>query len=484
MRKFLICFCLLLCASVVLAQQYDTVIEGGRVIDPETKLDAVRNVGIQNGRIVHISDTPLQGPRVIHATGLVVAPGFIDLHQHGQDLPSQRVKAFDGVTTALEMEIGAPDVSEFLKSKEGHSLIHYGTTASHLAARALVFGTPLPDGTILPKSGPATEEHATPEQIQKIQQRLREQLDAGALGIGMGIEYAPGATRLEVIDMFRLAAERKLPVYTHMRSAGRVEPGSAIQSVEEVIGASAISGAPVHIVHINSTCLKDSLECLSLVEGARAHGIDVTTEAYPYIAGMTAINSAIFNPGWREKLGIDYNNLVLPGTGEHLTKERFDELHNSNAKQWILIFANTQQIVDELIPNPLIMIASDGAEGHPRNAGTYSRVLAQYVREQRSLSWMEALGKMTLMPAQMLERSTPDAKRKGRVQEGADADIVVFDPNTISDRSTFQKPMEPSVGVHYLLVGGRVLIDDGKMASDVFPGKAVLGPGKAARAGR
>jgi N-acyl-D-aspartate/D-glutamate deacylase len=484
MRKLLICFCVLLCASVVLAQQYDTVIEGGRVIDPETKLDAVRNVGIQNGRIVHISDTPLQGPRVIHATGLVVAPGFIDLHQHGQDLPSQRVKAFDGVTTALEMEIGAPDVSEFLKSKEGHSLIHYGTTASHLAARALVFGTPLPDGTILPKSGPATEEHATPEQIQKIQQRLREQLDAGALGIGMGIEYAPGATRLEVIDMFRLAAKRKLPVYTHMRSAGRVEPGSAIQSVEEVIGASAISGAPVHIVHINSTCLKDSLECLSLVEGARAHGIDVTTEAYPYIAGMTAINSAIFNPGWREKLGIDYNNLVLPGTGEHLTKERFDELHNSNAKQWILIFANTQQIVDELIPNPLIMIASDGAEGHPRNAGTYSRVLAQYVREQRSLSWMEALRKMTLMPAQMLERSTPDAKRKGRIQEGADADIVVFDPNTISDRSTFQKPMEPSVGVHYLLVGGRVLIDDGKMASDVFPGKAVLGPGKAARAGR
>jgi N-acyl-D-aspartate/D-glutamate deacylase len=484
MRKPLICFCLLLCASVVLAQQYDTVIEGGRVIDPESNLDAVRNVAIQDGRIVQVSVAPLQGRRVIHATGLLVAPGFIDLHQHGQDLPSQRVKAFDGVTTALEMEIGAPDVSEFLKSKEGHSLIHYGTTASHLAARALVFGAPLPDGTILPRSGPATEEHASPEQIQKIQQRLREQLDAGALGIGMGIEYAPGATRLEVIDMFRLAAERKLPVYTHMRSAGRVEPGSAIQSVEEVIGASAISGAPVHIVHINSTCLKDSLECLSLVEGARAHGIDVTTEGYPYIAGMTAINSAVFNPGWREKLGIDYNNLVLPGSGEHLTKERFDELHNSNAKQWVLIFANTQQIVDELIPNPLIMIASDGAEGHPRNAGTYSRVLAQYVREKKSLTWMEALRKMTLMPAQMLERSTPDAKRKGRIQEGADGDIVVFDPNTISDRSTFQKPMEPSVGVHYLLVGGAVLIDDGKMASDMYPGKAVLGPGKAVGSGR
>jgi N-acyl-D-aspartate/D-glutamate deacylase len=480
MRKLILCFAALLFASHSFAQQYDIVIEGGRVIDPETKLDAVRNLGIQNGRIARISDAPLQGRRVIHAAGLVAAPGFIDLHQHGQDLASQRVKAFDGVTTALEMEIGAPDVAQFLKSKESHSLIHYGTTASHLAARALVFGAPLPEGTILPKSGPATDEHATPEQIEKIQQRLREQLDAGALGIGMGIEYAPGATRLEVIDMFRVAAERKLPVYTHMRSAGRIEPGSAIQSTEEVIGASAISGAPLHIVHINSTCLKDSLECLSLIEGARAHGIDVTTEAYPYIAGMTAINSAVFNPGWREKLDIDYGNLVLPDTGEHLTKERFDELHNSNTQQWVLIFANTQQIVDQLIPNPLIMIASDGAEGHPRNAGTYSRVLAQYVREKKSLTLMEALRKMSLMPAQMLERSTPAAKRKGRIQEGADADIVVFDPQTISDRSTFQKPMEPSVGVHDLLVGGTVLIDGGKMLSDVFPGKAIVGPGASA----
>ena len=477
MRKLPLCFTFLFCASALFSQQYDIVISGGRVIDPETKLDAVRNVGIQEGRIARISEAPLQGRRVIQASGLVVAPGFIDLHQHGQDLDSQRVKAFDGVTTALEMEIGAPDVTEFLKSKEGHSLIHYGTTASHLAARALVFGSPLPEGTILPKSGPATDQRATAEQIEQIQQRLREQLDAGALGIGMGIEYAPGATRLEVIDMFRVAAERKLPVYTHMRSAGPIDPG-AIASVEEVIGASAISGAPVHIVHINSTCLKDSMACLSLVEGARAHGIDVTTEAYPYIAGMTAINSAVFNPGWQEKLGISYSDLVLPDTGEHLTKERFEELHKSNSKQWVLIFASTQQIVDELIPNPLIMIASDGAIGHPRNAGTYSRVLAQYVREKKSLTWMEALRKMTLMPAQMLERSTPAAKRKGRVQEGADADLVVFDPQTISDRSTFQKPMEPSVGVHFLLVGGTVLIDNGKMVSGVYPGKAIVGPGK------
>jgi N-acyl-D-aspartate/D-glutamate deacylase len=479
--------CLLLISTFAAARQFDVVLEGGRVMDPETGLDAVRNVGIRGGTIAQISAEPLSGRRVIHAAGLVVAPGFIDLHQHGQELASQRVKAFDGVTTALEMEIGVPDIAQFLKSKEGQSLIHYGTTASHVAARALVFGAPLNPGAtgphagmpeILPQSGPATDQNATPEQIGRIKQRLQHELDAGALGIGMGIQYTPGATRLEVIDIFRFAAQHELPVYTHMRSFGRKEPGSAIEAVEEVIGAAAISGAPLHIVHINSTCLLDTIECLSLVEGARARGLDVTTEAYPYIAGMTGINSALFNPGWREKLGIEYSNLVLPNTGEHLTKERFEALHKSSEAQDVIIFANTQEMVDATIPNPLIMIASDGADGHPRNAGTFSRVLAQYVREKKTLSLMDALRKMTLMPAQMLERSTPAARHKGRLQEGVDADIVVFDPATISDQSTFEKSMEPSVGVHELLVGGTLVIDGGKLVTDVYPGRAIVGPGK------
>jgi N-acyl-D-aspartate/D-glutamate deacylase len=484
-------FCLVLFLGLghfAAAQQYDVVLEGGRVMDPETSLDAVRNVGIRDGKIARISDESLSGKKTIHAAGLVVAPGFIDLHQHGQELASQRVKAFDGVTTALEMEIGVADVSRFLQSKAGHSLINYGTTASHVAARSLVFGAPLGGGDpsaragisgILPKSGPATDKPATPDQIKRIEQRLRDEINAGALGIGMGIQYTPGATRLEVIDMFRVAAERKLPVYTHIRSFGRIEPGSAIEAVEEVIGAAAITGAPLHIVHVNSTCLRDTLECLSLIEGARARALDVTTEAYPYIAGMTQVNSALFNPGWREKLGIEYGNLVLPNTGEHLTKARFDELHRSSEAQDVLVFANTQAMVDATIPNPLIMIASDGADGHPRNAGTYSRVLAQYVREKKTLSLMDALRKMSLMPAQMLERSTPEARHKGRLREGADADIVVFDPQTISDRSTFEKPMEPSVGVRELLVAGTVLIDGGKLVPDVYPGRAIVGPGKA-----
>jgi N-acyl-D-aspartate/D-glutamate deacylase len=474
----LLFFVLGVAGTVAYAQQFDLVLEGGRVIDPETRLDAIRNVGVRDGKIARVTTEALSGRRVIRASGLVVAPGFIDLHQHAQGLASQQLKAFDGVTTALEMEIGARNVTEFLKSKQGNSLIHYGTTASYVAARALAFGAPLPEGTILPKSGPTTDQPATPEQIQQMQQHLRDQIDAGGLGVGMGIEYVPGASRLEVIDMFRVAAERKLPVYTHMRSAGLVDPG-AIESTEEVIGAAAITGAPLHIVHINSTCLRAAPECLSMIEGARARGLDITTEAYPYIAGMTAINSAVFNPGWREKLGIDYSNLVLPDTGEHLTNERFEELHNSSKTQWVLIFANPQDVIDAIIPNPLVMIASDGLESHPRNAGTYSRVIAQYVREKKTLTLMEALRKMTLMPAQMLERSTPEARHKGRLQEGADADIVVFDAETIADRSTFQKPSEHSVGVHYLLVAGTPVIDEEKLVPGIFPGKAIIGPGKA-----
>jgi N-acyl-D-aspartate/D-glutamate deacylase len=336
----------------------------------------------------------------------------------------------------------------------------------------------LHDDEILPNTGPATNQSATAEQLSAIKTRLDQQLDAGALGIGFGIQYAPGTTRSEIIQMFRLAAGRNVPVFTHVRSFGRIEPGSSIEAVSEVIGAAAITGASLHIVHINSSCGKDGLECLAMVAGARARGLDVTTEAYPYTAGMTSITSALFNPGWKDKLGIDYSNLVLPNTGEHLTKERFEQLHSSSQAQEVLLFSNTEEIVDSIITQPLTMIASDGGPGHPRNAGTYSKVLARYVRQQGTLTLMDALRKMSLMPAQCLERTTPAARHKGRLQEGADADVVVFDPATIQDRSTYQAPMEPSIGMRYVLVGGTPVISDGKLVPDIYPGRALVGPGK------
>ena len=474
MKSLILCLAVVLSPLLAFSQSYDVVIQGGRVIDPETGLDAVRNVGISQGRIKKISAESLDGKRVISAKGLVVAPGFIDLHQHDMNLESQRLKALDGVTTALEMEIGKPDVAAFLQSMEGHSLVNYGSTASHPAARSLAFNTKIPVGGLLPKSGDATDKPASAEQIEAMKARLRHELDAGALGIGMGIQYTPGVTRWEVIEMFRLAAERRLPVYTHIRSNGTIEPGSNIESVSEVIGAAAITGAALHIVHINSSCGAQAVDCVGLVAGARARGLAVTVEAYPYEAAMTYINSARYNPGWQEKSGATYHDLMLPETGERLTKERFDELHNSNDPRRVILFSNSMENVDPVLRNPLVMVASDGEEGHPRNAGTYCRVLARYVRSQGALTLMDAIRKMSLMPAQVLERSTPSARLKGRLQEGADADIVVFDPQTVTDRATYQHPMEPSVGIEYLLVGGVVTVDKGKLVEGVFPGKAIV----------
>ena len=459
--------------SSAAAQTYDLVLQGGRVMDPESGTDAIRNVALAAGKIVRVSAEPLRGIQVLDARGLVVAPGFIDLHQHAQDAASGRLKAFDGVTSALEMEIGVPDVAAFLRQKQGRSLINYGSTASHPAARARAFGTPLSDSFLVAPSGPSTNDPASSSQLDAIEERLRGELAAGALGIGMGIQYTPGATRLEVIRMFRLAAERRVPVFTHVRSFGRLEPGSSIEAVSEVIGAAAATGASLQIVHINSSCLHDGLECLALVAGARARGLDVTTEAYPYVAGMTTVNSALFNSGWREKLGVDYGALQLPDSGERLTKERFDALHASPEAIPVLLFVNTQEMVDTVIAAPLVMIASDGEDGHPRNAGTFSRILARYVRERGSVTLMDAIRKMSLMPAQRLERSSPAARSKGRLQEGADADLIAFDPKTVADRSTYQAPREPSIGMKFVIVGGTVLIDRGVLVPNRFPGRAV-----------
>jgi N-acyl-D-aspartate/D-glutamate deacylase len=473
MRKSLLALSILFAARAF-AQQYDVVIECGRVMDPESGLDAVRNVGILAGKIARISAGPLSGKRVLNATGLVVCPGFVDLHQHGQDADSGRVKAFDGVTTALEMEIGAPDVAEFLAAKKAHSLINYGTSASHVAARAMVFGAPLPAGTLLPIAGIATDRAATDEQIRSMENRLRHELDAGAIGVGMGLEYTPGATRFEVIQMFRLAAERGVPVFVHIRSeAPRMQPDSGIESVGEVIGAAAVSGASLHIVHVNSMCMKDSPQCLSMVAGARARGLDVTVEAYPYTAAMTYINSAAFNPGWREKNGIDYGDLQLPDSPDRLTEEQFETLHASTKPQLVLMHLNPEELVDQIIRDPLVMIASDGAPGHPRNAGTFSRILARHVRQLGSLTLMDALRKMTLMPAQRMEKSTLNAHRKGRLQEGADADVIAFDALTVKDNATYQAPMAPSTGMQFVIVNGAVLIDRGKLVANTFPGKAL-----------
>jgi len=453
---------------------YDLVILNGRVIDPESRTDAVRNLGISNGAIKTISSNTLRGRTVIDARGLVVAPGFIDLHQHGQDEENYRFKAMDGVTTALELEVGTGDVDAWYAQREQKTLINYGVSAGHLAARMAAMHEP---AEFLP-TGDAARRAATDAEIVDMKQHLEQGLKRGAVAVGFGIQYTPNASRWEILEMFRVAARYGASCHVHMRHAGVKEPGSSIQALEEVISAAAITGAPLHVVHIHSTGGPATPKLLQMIAEARSRKLDVTTECYPYIAGMTDIKSAIFDEGWQQVFGIDYKDLQWAATGERLTKETFDQYRKIGGM--VAVFSMTEEIVTAAIKSPLTMIASDGilenGKGHPRTAGTYSRVLGKYVREQGVLTLMEALTKMTLMPAQRLERRVPSMKNKGRIRVGADADLTIFDAQTVTDRSTFQEPAKYAEGIRFVIVNGVLVVKEGQLQTGVHPGRPVRAP--------
>jgi N-acyl-D-aspartate/D-glutamate deacylase len=453
---------------------YDLVILNGRVIDPESRTDAIRNLGISNGTIKAITSKKLAGRTVIDARGLVVSPGFIDLHQHGQDDENYRFKAMDGVTTALELEVGTGDIDAWYAQREQKSLINYGVSAGHLAARMAAMHEPV---TFLP-TGDAARRAATDAEINEMKQRLEDGLKRGAVAVGFGIQYTPNASRWEILEMFRVAARYGASCHVHMRHAGVKEPGSSIQALEEVISAAAITGAPLHVVHIQSTGGPATPKLLQMIAEAKSRGLDVTTECYPYIAGMTDIKSAIFDEGWQEVFNIDYKDLQWAATGERLTKESFDRYRKTGGM--VAVFSMTEEIVDTAIASPLTMIASDGilekGKGHPRTAGTYSRVLGNYVREKKTLTLLEALTKMTLMPAQRLERRVPSMRNKGRIRIGADADLTIFDPQSIIDRSTFQEPAKYAEGVKFVLVNGVLVVKDNELQLGTYPGRPIRAP--------
>jgi len=453
---------------------YDLVILNGRVIDPESRSDSIRNLGISNGTIKAISTNKLTGRTVIDAKGLVVSPGFIDLHQHGQDQENYRFKAMDGVTSALELEVGTGDVDAWYAQRDQKSLINYGVSAGHLAARMAALHEPI---TFLP-TGDAARRAATDAEISEMKQRLEDGLKRGAVAVGFGIQYTPNASRWEILEMFRVAARYGASCHVHMRHAGVKEPGSSIQALEEVISAAAITGAPLHVVHIQSTGGPATPKLLQMIGEAKSRGLDVTTECYPYIAGMTDIKSAIFDEGWQEVFNIEYKDLQWAATGERLTKESFERYRKTGGM--VAVFSMTEEVVNAAIESPLTIIASDGilekGKGHPRTAGTYSRVLGNYVREKKTLTLMDALTKMTLMPAQRLERRVPLMKNKGRIRVGADADLTVFDPQSITDRSTFHEPAQYADGIKFVLVNGIPIVKEGQLQSGVSPGRPIRAP--------
>jgi N-acyl-D-aspartate/D-glutamate deacylase len=262
---------------------------------------------------------------------------------------------------------------------------------------------------------------------------------------------------------------------------GRRTEASALRraSSDPTIADAAATGAPLHVVHITSMGLRTTPNLLAVIKGAHERGLDVTTECYPYTAGSTALESAIFDEGWQERQGITYKDVQWTKTGERLTAETFSKYRKEGGV--VVVFSIPEEAARTAVSDPTVIIASDGmpitgAKIHPRGQATYARVLGHYVREEKLLDVMTALRKMTLMPAQRLEKRAPMFREKGRIRIGADADITVFDPAKIIDRATFDEPMQYSAGIPFVLVNGVAVVRDGQSVAGVFPGRAARAP--------
>ncbi len=430
--------------------RYDRVILGGQVMDPASQLDAVRNIGLSGGRIAVITTHAIRGRDTIDARGLVVAPGFIDLHAHGQTPETYRFYALDGVTTALELELGTADVAAWYREREGGERINYGVSIGHIKVRMAVMHD---SGTWMPV-GDGAYRAASAAQIGEIASD-------------------------ELLVVFRIAARRKTPIHVH------ITPGVA--GLREALALAGETGAALHVVHINSAGLAETPVMLQMISDARASGRDVTTEAYPYDAGMTEIQSATIQDTYKAAPDERLAELEWPRTGERLNRESFDRYTRTGGP--VVIHTNTEPMVAAAITSPLTIIASDAywqnGTGHPRTTGTFARVLGRYVRDtvgaqyaaplrnMHSLSLMDAIRKMTLMPAQRLGARVPAMRQKGRLRVGADADITIFDSARVIDRSTYREPSLPPVGIQHVIVNGLSVVTNGQAVEGVAPGQAV-----------
>lgn len=485
------------------------LIRGGLVCDPAAGTETVCDVLVRGGRVAEVGvDLGVsEGSRVIDAQGLVVGPGFVDLHSHVNSIAGQRLQAMDGVTTALELEAGLlpVDLAYARAAQEGRPL-NYGFSASWGAARAEVLcGRPADADfvTSLQVLGdPTWQASSTPTQLRTWLRRLESELADGALGIGVLQGYAPRTDPAEFRAVAALAAAAGAPTFTHVRELSEADPSTPVDGSTEVARAAAEVGAQMHHCHVNSTSRRHIDRVLETLDAARAGGASLTVETYPYGAGSTGIGAAFLAPERLPVWGLGPQDLVLLPSGERIRDEaRLREVREQAPGTLCIV-----EYLDENDPADLALlqrsmafpdsiVASDamhvtwadgswdtrewplppGGSTHPRTSGTYARSLRTMVREQGVWTWVEAFRRCSHLPARVLDDVAPDARRKGRLDLGADADLVVLDRVALTDAATYLDPTRPSVGVRHLLVGGTPVVSDGDIVPDAYPGRGLRG---------
>ncbi len=482
---------------------WDIVLRGGRVIDPESGLDAVRDVAVADGRVAKIGPGLRPARAEFDVAGLVVTAGFVDLHSHVTDIAGLRLQALDGVTTALELEAGVtPTDAAYRSAAAAGRPVNYGFATSWALARMeAVAGIGL-DGklaTFLANiADPAWQRPAEPAQITAMLARLSADLAAGALGIGVLVGYAPATDPAEYLQVAGLASEAGVPTFTHARDMIEMVPQTRIDGAEEIVRAAGETGAHMHYCHVNSTSQRHIDRVLDVIGRAQAAGARVTTEAYPYGSGMTGIGAAFLAPERLGERGLTPSSLTYAPTGERVASEaRLRDLRRADPGGLVLI-----ELLDEADPAdrrllmrsltfPGAIVASDAmpltwagpapgplswplpstAVTHPRTAGTFSRALRLLTRGGGPLGLAQALSKCSLQPARLLQDRVPAIRRKGRLQAGSDADIVVFDPATISDQASYANSTRPSTGIRHVLVNGTLVVRDADIVAAALPGR-------------
>ncbi len=489
----------LLLAAPVMAADYDLVINNGRVMDPETKYDAVANVGVKDGRIAVITKDTIKGEETIDAKGLVVAPGFIDGHQHCIEPYQYRLMLRDGRTTLLDTEIGAhgPKLGEWYKRREGKAPVNFGVAVAHEFARAEVLDgfkdwkhlyTPDAAQSRSTKEG-WSKTRPTLEQGNQILALIDQGLQQGGLGIGSTVGYMrAGVSAREIFELQKLGGRYGRFIAMHFRYT----PGddtTEVNGIQEMLANAAALGTPAIASHFNNPGYNMVHE---LMVRMRERGYNVWGEIYPYAAGSTALNAVFLEPEvWVKTLGNKYEDTLQDvATGEFYTQKSREEMLKKEPTRLVLVYKSPESAIVDWIKMPGVAIGSDGMpmipddnltwdtpfedlpNTHPRTSGSFATVLR--LARENNIPLMQAVSMTSYNYAKPLgEMGLKSMQVRGRMQEGMVADITMFDPETVRDNSTYAKGTLPSTGIINVIVNGVIVMKDQNPLKGVNPGQPI-----------